>query len=152
MHSERDLESGRIVDGSGDFRGDVVETDEQQNRNHPHPLPRERNLDLTNPFDVVEFFVSVIARLCRASMASFGEIIEQMKDMPVKGTLPSEADVATVREAARGLSTIPNNAPPNRARLLPTQAEIDMVKRALARQDSSNQEGGNSGKVGGGSK
>ena len=135
MHSERDLESGRIVDGSGDFRGDVVETDEQQNRNHP--LPRERNLDLTNPFDVVEFFVSVIARLCRASMASFGEIIEQMKDMPVKGTLPSEADVATVREAARGLSTIPNNAPPNRARLLPTQAEIDMIKRALASQDSS---------------
>ncbi len=144
MHSERDLESGRIVDGSGDFRGDVVETDEQQNRNHP--LPRERNLDLTNPFDVVEFFVSVIARLCRASMASFGEIIEQMKDMPVKGTLPSEADVATVREAARGLSTIPNNAPPNRARLLPTQAEIDMIKRALASQDSSKQEGGNSGK------
>lgn len=144
MHSERDLESGRIVDGSGDFRGDVVETDEQQNRNHP--LPRERNLDLTNPFDVVEFFVSVTARLCRASMASFGEIIEQMKDMPVKGTLPSEADVATVREAARGLSTIPNNAPPNRARLLPTQAEIDMIKRALASQDSSKQEGGNSGK------
>jgi hypothetical protein len=144
VHSERDLESGRIVDGSGDFRGDVVETDEQQNRNHP--LPRERNLDLTNPFDVVEFFVSVIARLCRASMASFGEIIEQMKDMPVKGTLPSEADVATVREAARGLSTIPNNAPPNRARLLPTQAEIDMIKRALASQDSSKQEGGNSGK------
>jgi hypothetical protein len=115
---------------------DLAHGDETKDDSDNQPPPRqERELDFSQPVDVLEFIVRVTLRVLKKGlsvvMASFGDIIEQMKDMPIKGEIPSSDDVAKVAAAAQHLSKTPNNPPPNRHRLLPTQAEIDMIKAAL---------------------
>ena len=147
VHNQKpDLEQGLSSEQGDDSEAataaaaaDDDEKESKENDSHAPPEPRE--LDLSRPFDVLVFVFRGIVRLARhgtkRAMASFGDLIEQMKDMPIKGELPSNDDVARVSAAAQTLSTAPNNAPPNRSRLLPTQDEIDMIKKALLSDETS---------------